>query len=111
MLTAEQKKELERLQRLCVRIIYGWGRDYKDLLQEKNLETLETRRENMCLNFAKKCLENEHFKSWFPLEHNKEHELRAVRKYALPNFNCLRYDKSPLNYMRRLLNEEHCRDS
>ena len=61
----------------------------------------------MALNFAMKYKESDIFKDWFPIEKNKEHDLRATRKYALPKWNCNRYDKLPLNYMQRLLNEYH----
>ena len=92
---------------MCLRIIFGWEKPYQLLLEENSLETLENRRKRLCLNFAQKCTESDIFKSWFPIENNKEHDLRATRKYALPKFNCNRYDKLPLNYMRRLLNEAY----
>ena len=63
------------------------------------------------MNFATKCTEHAVFKDWFPLERGKEHDLRATRKYAIPKFNCDRNDKSPLNFMRRLLNEEYSRNN
>ena len=85
MLTAEQAKELERLQRLCVRLIFGWEKSYATLLAENHLESLSKRRTGMCPNFALKCTEHDTFNSWFPLEPAKEHDLRMTRKYAIPS--------------------------
>ena len=110
LLTKEQEDELERLQRMCFRVIYGWEKPYSQLLQETAVTPLKERREELCLKFAEGCLEHDTFKSWFPLEPPKEHDLRATRKFAIPKFNCNRYDNSPLNYMRKLLNGKFARD-
>ena len=80
------------------------------ILSSLEVATLADRRRKLCLNFANKCIDHDVFKNWFPLEHNKDHDLRMTRKYAIPKFNNDRYDKSPLNYMRRLLNEENSKD-
>ena len=111
MLTAEQSNALESLQRMCVRLIFGWDRSYELVRQEEQIELLKARREEKCLAFANKCIDHPTFKNWFPLEHDKGHSLRAVPKYAMPRFNFYRYDKSPLNFMRRLLNGEESREN
>ena len=111
MLTAEQSNALESLQRMCIRLIFGWKQSYESVRQEEHIELLKTRREEKCLTFANKCVSHPTFKNWFPLEHDKGHSLRAVPKYAVPCFNFLRYDRSPLNYMRRLLNGENAKDN
>ena len=82
MLTGEHNKEIERLQRTCLRIIFGWDKPYEVLLEENALETLDIRRKRMTLNFAHKCTERHIFRDWFPIEKEKEHDLRATRKYA-----------------------------
>ena len=58
------------------------------------MQTLAERRKMSCLNFAVKCTENENFVNWFPLEPPKNHDLRATRRYAIPKYNCNRYDNS-----------------
>ena len=95
---------------MCIRVIYGWDKPYTELLQEASLKTLKERREDQCIKFAENCLQHETFKSWLPLEPPKEHDLRVTRKFAIPKFNCNRYDNSPLNYMRRLLNQKFASD-
>ena len=110
MLTKEQSNVLESLQRMCIRVIFGWNATYKDICSENNIESLEERRIIHCRKFAVKCTEHNVFKSWFPLNHNKPYELRAVEKYAIAKYNFNRFDKSPLNFMRRLLNEDNARE-
>ena len=45
--------------------------NYKNSLKESNLETLEKRRETLCLKFAQNCLKNEKLKDMFPLKKSK----------------------------------------
>ena len=111
MLTAEQANSLESLQKMCVRIIFGWDQSYSEIRQQNDIELLEARRKKQCLKFAKECTESENFRDWFPLEPEKLHDLRVTNKYAIPKFNFYRYDNSPLNYMRRALNEDHARQA
>ena len=40
--------------------------NYKEGIKILNIQTLETRREMLCLRFAKKCHENEKVKRFFP---------------------------------------------
>ena len=110
MLTAELSKKLESLQRMCIRVIYGWERPYEVILQEEKIELLETRRINRCLKFAQECLAHNEFRNWFPVEHEKGHNLRATKRFSMPHFNFKRYDNSPLNFMQRLLNESHAKE-
>ena len=51
---------------MAVRVILGKNyTNYDDGLNKLKLKTLNTRRENLCLNFAKKCLRNEKLKTCF----------------------------------------------
>ena len=58
-LTQENSEDLERVQKSATKIIMG--DKYENY--EINLQTLYERRENLCLTFAKKCLENERYVS------------------------------------------------
>ena len=72
-----------------------------------NIQTLDDRREVLCLSFAKKCLKNEKVKSLFPLKksvHNMK--IRKTNKFKTERANTKRYEKSAVPYMRRLLNKE-----
>ena len=76
-------------------------------------ERLSERRTSLCLNFAKKSLKSEKFKSWFspaiPALRPKPNTRAPIPK---PNklkdvpYRTARYRDSPLPYLTRLLNED-----
>ena len=71
------------------------------------LETLEKRRKNLCLRFAKKCLKNEKLKKWFPIKKTAHKmEKRKKRKYETRKMRTKRFEKSAIPYMTNLLNNE-----
>ena len=106
-LTDQNKADLERVQRSAVKVILGPKyRGYKKGLTTLNLETLEERRENLCLRFARKCVRNEKTKSMFPLN-IKEHKMktRNFEKYEVQHANTDRLRKSAIIYIKNLLNK------
>ena len=108
-LTNKNRSDLERVQKGAVRLIMGQNyKTYKNSLKVLKLDTLEKRREKLCLQFAKKCTMNEKMKVMFPLN-NREHkmEIRNKKKYKVLKANTKRLKQSALPYMRRLLNNEH----
>ena len=107
-LTLENSKDLERVQKSAVRIMMGGQYEsYKLALAKLDLETLESRRKNLCLNFAKKCLKNPQLQLMFPLN-IKKHSMntRHKQKYKVQFSKSERLKKSPIIYMQTLLNEE-----
>ena len=59
-LTDQNKADLERVQRSALRMIFGQKyKGYSNALNAPNLETLEERRENLFLRFAKKYMRND----------------------------------------------------
>ena len=74
-------------------------------MAKSGLERLDTRREAAFLEFAKKASENPRFASWFPRQLNRRLGLRRTEAYKLYPANTERYLKSPLNRMRRKLND------
>ena len=59
-LTSENSQDLERVQKCATRIIMGNEyKNYEDALEKIGIDSLKERREALCLNFAKKCLESE----------------------------------------------------
>ena len=71
------------------------------------MQTLNDRREALCLSFAKKCLRNEKLKSMFPLRKiNHKMEKRNMEKFKNLKANTKRYEKSAVPYMRRKSNKE-----
>ena len=107
-LTGKNKKDLERVQKCAVSVIMGKNyTNYKEGLKCLNLETLEKRRDKLCLKFAKGCLKNEKVKDIFPVK-KKLHDmkLRQNEKFLVKKINTERYKKSAIPYMVQLLNRK-----
>ena len=69
-LTLENSEDLERVQKSAVKIILGDKYiGYEKSLVKLDMETLKERRENLCLNFALKCVKNPKTKNMFPQSH------------------------------------------
>ena len=108
-LTKTNRKDIERVQKAAVKVILGKSyTTYKNGLKYLNLYTLDRRRENLCINFAKKCIKTDNVKKWFPLE-NSNHKMktRNKQKFKINKQNTERYKKSAIPYMRKLLNHEY----
>ena len=70
------------------------------------LDSLEERREKLCLRFAKQCLRNEKLKSLFPKKVNNHlMEKRNGQKFVVTNALTERYRRSSIPSMQRLLNK------
>ena len=83
---------------------------YKNGLKDLKLDTLEKRRDFLCLKFAKNCLNNEKMKALFPLNKTKHHmKKRKVFKFQLKKIKTKRWNRSALPHMTRLLNDENQR--
>ena len=71
------------------------------------MEKLSERREQLCLNFARKCVKNPKTKHMFP-ENIKKHNMqtRSGEKFKVYYANNERFKKSSIIYMQNLLNQE-----
>ena len=107
-LTKRNRKDLERIQKVAVRIIMGKSyTNYKEGLKELKLDTLEKRRTILSLRFAKKCLKNEKLKTLFPLNKSKHNmKKRNKRKYQTRKIRTKRLENSAIPFMTKLLNIE-----
>ena len=108
-LSKTNKKYIERVQKAAVKVILGKTyTTYKKGLKYLNLYTVDRRRENLCINFGKKCIKTDKIKHLSPLE-NSNHKMktRNKQKFTLYKQNTKRYQKSSIPYMRRLLNNEY----
>ena len=108
-LTCENKNDLERVQKSALRIILGNEfKNYSSALNRLNLLTLEERREQLCLSFAKKCTKNDKMKHMFPLnEHKHSMKTRHKEKYKVYKAKTERLKKSAIIHMQHLLNSEN----
>ena len=105
-LSDENKEDLERIQKSALKLILKEKFiSYKHALNVLELDSLEDRRQSLCLEFAKKCLKNEKMKSLFP-KNEKNHNMltRFTEKYEVNFANTEGLRNSPIIYMQRLLN-------
>jgi lipopolysaccharide export LptBFGC system permease protein LptF len=99
-LTKSESNQLERVQKTDMAIILGVHyKSYKSALKILNMKTLEERRTELCLSFAKKSLKNEKFQSWFCESPDSDVQVKPVKTRTK------RYLNSPLPYLTNLLNE------
>ena len=98
--------DLKRIQKSAVRVIV-WNsyKDYETGLAKLNLETLNDRREYLCLSFARKCTKNKKLSHMFPLR-EKTHEMMTKKneKYQVYKAKNDRYRNSAIIHMQHLLN-------
>ena len=105
MLTKTQTNDLERVQKCCLKLILDINyKTYKHALIMTGLETLEDRREMLCLRFANNCLKSEKTKNMFPLNEKTYMPTRQREKFTVNKANTERYKNSAIPYMQRLLN-------
>ena len=74
-LTMKNEREMERVQKIAVRLIMGDQTDYKESLNVLKLTTLKERRNLLSGTFAKKCLANQKTKSLF-VRNIKNHQIK-----------------------------------
>ena len=103
-MTKHQNNLLEHVQKRALRTIYGYEKNYEELLQESGLELLEERRKKNFAKFAEKTLKNPRYSQrWFP-----QRELVRVNRHTSPYLeekaNGNRLFCSPIFAMRRHLN-------
>ena len=106
-LTEENKSDLERVQKTAFKIILGERyKTYKHAQNFLQLESLNDRRENLCLLFALKSSKNPKTKHMFPLN-DKTHVMntRQSDKFKVQHANNDRLKKSGIIYMQNLLNK------
>ena len=74
---------------------------YRNALNALYFETVEERRENLCLRFARKCVRNDKTKAMFPLN-KKAHNMktRNFENYEVQHVNTDRLQKSAIIYMQ-----------
>ena len=103
-LTKGEKLDLERVQKVALRIIMkNEYVSYDNALKQCNLKLLSERRANLCLSFAKKCVKYEKTKDIFPLN-EKARTTRVTEKYVVTSANTNRLAVSAVPFMQRLLN-------
>ena len=112
-ISIENANDLERVQKSAVKIILKEKYSgYKKGLAQLGLDSLDDRRKDLCLNFARKCFKNEKLRHMFPTN-SKSHAMgtRHEEEFQVQFANTGRLQKSPLIYMQNLLNENGIENS
>lgn len=103
-LTKKNRRDLERCQKLAMKIILP-TQSYKTALLTLDLETLEERREKLTAKFSNFAKNHDKLKSLFRLN-MKSHKMNTRNKQTfLMNANTDRFMNSPIMKMQRLLNK------
>ena len=104
-LTVGQKYDLERVQKVALRIILGDEySSYENALELTGLDNLQTRRSALSLNFAKKCVKNDRARDMFPLKSDTNVNTRRKDKYKVTRCRTSRLAKSALPTMQAQMN-------
>ena len=104
-LTKGEEMDLERVQKVALKIILGDGySSYSEALESTGLETLRSRREKLCLTFAKNCLKSNLTRDMFP-KNVVPVTTRGHEKFQVPFARTERLAKSAIPFMARLLNQ------
>ena len=106
MLPRGQAWDLERLQRLAVRICFGGNQDSGTVMAENMIQPLEDRRRRRCDAFLRKAIRHPRFGArWFPPRKGTARDLRRRRSVEETRASTNRRFNSPLAFLRRRANE------
>ena len=106
-LTKAQITQIERIQKCALAIILAEEYVcYRNALTVTGLNSLESRRHDLCLEFAKKAVKHPKFSHGFELKPKQPYNTRAKTTRLKPVIcRTKRYEKSPIAYLTKLLNE------
>ena len=98
-ITLSEQLDIEKVQKCAAHIILGSEYvSYKEALKKLDLESLQTRRDRLCLNFAKKAETHAKFSKWFKVADQKPNTRQEKFKYCDVKPQYSRFQKSPLSY-------------
>ena len=105
----KNRNDLERCQKSSLKLILGPKyENYEQALKYLHIETLDTRRDRLCMSFAKKCIKLNNMKALFPtLNRKHDMETRLNMKYVINKARSQKYKFSAVPQMQRMLNKDH----
>ena len=104
-LSSQQAAALERCQAVCLRVILGeMYISYEAALEMAGLSKLADRRQQRCIDFAKKSIKHPTNQRFFPLNQEKSTQIRNREKYLVNFASTNSYKNSAIPYCQRLLN-------
>ena len=106
-LTTGQELELERVQKVALRVILKNNYEsYDQALKVSGLISLKERRVQLCMKFATKCVKSERNRDMFP----RKQFVRTTRnpeKFIVTSSKTDRLMDSAIPYMQKLLNDNY----
>ena len=97
-----EREKIQHVQKVALRLIYGWNNSYKKLLSLSNLSTLALIKEKLSPQFWKKAAKHPKFKQWFKVTNPDQPSERA--HYAPIFSRNKKLLKTPISYFIKLLN-------
>ena len=105
-LTNSDRNKIERVQKSALSIILGRTyKSYNKALKSLQLDSLFNRREKLCKKFSMKCIKNPKFTKWFKPNIKSAPTRGIPSKFCEVNARLERFEKSPINYLTKLLNK------
>ena len=105
-LTENNRKDIERLQKSAMKVIFrNEYQGYERSLKILKMESLNERRDNKSLKFAKKSLKQEKVFDMFPKNKQSKFIFRSHEKFVVNRANTWRYQKSAIPFLQKKLNE------
>ena len=105
-LNISQSKQLENIQKRCLKAIYGYDLKYSELLRISGLNTLQDRRIESFRKFTIKTSKNPKYSHWFP-KREVQRPTRLYEPYQEETAvgSTSRLHNSPIFAMRRIMND------
>ena len=104
-LTLANRLSIERVQKAALQVIFGPSfTSYKSACVAANLQTLETRRSNLCKKFAFKAVKNPKHKQWFKVNTKQSKTRQRQPFFCHVVTRTKRFKNSPLSYLTEILN-------
>ena len=105
-LTQEMSNEIECLQAVAMKIVFGYKVSYQTVIDNDFIETHLERRERIVLKFVRKNSAGPFRDAWFPDNVGVDYFFRNKNRYLEEHARTTRLNKSPIFSMRRVLNSE-----
>ena len=107
MLSLNDKSDLERIQKIVLKVILGdrYDSNYEMACNLLSTTSLETRRANLSLKFALACLKNPQHTHFFKQRRTLYYKLRNTKSFEIPYCQTDRYLNSPIPALTRMLNQ------
>ena len=106
MLTAENIIDIERIQKIVLKVILtDRYESYDQACVLLGTTSLETRRRQLSLKFALACLRISQHEHYFKQRKSTYYKLRKIKSFEVPFCHTERYSSSPIPFLTGLLND------